>query len=44
MGRNVRSIAVGYENTLPLKGVSDESDEHQFPIILRVLSMSLDEL
>jgi len=44
MGRNVRSISVGYENTLPLKGVSDESDEHQLPIVLRVFSVGLDEL
>ena len=44
MGRNVRSIAVGYENTLPLKGVSDESDEHQLPIVFWIVGVSLNEL
>ena len=44
MGCNVRSISVGYENTLPLKGVSDESDEHQLPIVFWIVGVSLNEL
>ena len=37
-------MSVGNENTLPLKGVSDASDEHQLPIVLRIFSVSLNEL
>ena len=44
MGRSIRGMSVGNENTLPLKGVSDASDEHQLPIVLRILCVSLNEL
>ena len=44
MGRNVRGMSVGNENTLPLKDVSNSLDEHQLPIVLRVFSVGLDEL
>ena len=44
LGRNVRSMSECYENTLQLKDLSDASDEHQLPIVFRVLSVGLDEL
>ena len=44
IGCDVRSISVGYENTLPLKDVSDSSDEHQLPIVFWIVGMSLNEL
>ena len=44
MGCYIRGMSVGNENTLPLKGVSDASDEHQLPIVLRILSVSLNKL
>ena len=44
MGCRIRGFSVVYENTLSFKDVSDSSDEQQLPIILRVLSMSLNEL
>ena len=31
-------------NTLPLKDVSDSSDEHQLPVVICVVRMGLDEL
>ena len=37
-------MSVGNENTLLLKGVSDASYEHQLPIVLRIVGVSLDEL
>jgi len=37
-------MSVFYENTLPHRVISDLSDEHQLPIVLRVLSVGLDEL
>ena len=33
-----------YENTLSIRVISDASDKHQSPIILRVVSVSLNEL
>ena len=44
LGRNIRGMSGGNENTLSLKVISDESDEHQLPIVLRILSVSLNEL
>jgi hypothetical protein len=37
-------MSVGNENTLPLKDVSNSLDEHQLPIVLRGLSVRLNEL
>ena len=34
---------MGNENTLSLKDLSNESDEHQLPIVLRGLSVRLNE-
>ena len=40
----VRDISVCYKNTLQLKALFDESDEHQLPIILWVRIDGLNEL
>ena len=37
-------MSVIYENTLQLKDLSDASDEHQLPIVLWILGVSLNEL
>jgi hypothetical protein len=37
-------MSVCYENTLSHKVISDESDEHQLPIVFCVLSVGLNEL
>ena len=37
-------MSVGNENTLSLKDVSNESDEHLSPIIFGIVCVDLDEL
>ncbi len=44
MGRNVRGMSEGYENTLQFKDLSDLSNEHVLPVVLRILSVFLTEL
>ena len=44
LGRCIRGMSVGNENTLPLKDVSNSLDEHQLPIVLRMVSVGLNEL